>query len=813
MKNYLALHIDFDFLVGTVCADENNLSYPIKNGNDEFLWFYFYNDPYSNIVSFGKENQRHCSEGKTNYYGNFIELIENDTNTFSIGEYEYTIIELLRYSKIIDKLKNEFSTKTLESPDNIPTLLTFSLSIGELAKQKLVDYLKRQGFNIVSYTIPLAELSCYFALKNSNVNYANGNIVTFLEASNSNLHLLKLMFTADYFILDGKPETKQGLGIDPRKRALLKFVINKIGTMGILTEQEKETEYKIMEPKTDEWLNRLDMQTGNAPVDINESLSKMPNAKRRILIYKDRIAEFTNSDIKLMLDTYNDYVKRNISQDVSAIILLGNCFQNDIIKSKFQNLIPQDRLYVFANKDIQNVLSVYPKIDFKRYISEQGRIEAKAETDKQKKAEELAKAAAKAKAKKDAEDKAAADAQQEKDRQKAVQLYEQAVKLDKEESLDDALVKIKDAINCDSERREYHLFRDSLNAKIKERNDKTEKFNSWHKDAENYEQSGNLKAALEAYKEAQAIFDSDYLRKKIVQLKKDIEKQANEIKINSFIDIAITLSDKGKFEDAINNINKALEIDPANKTAKETLQNIYTQQHNFEVDNKYKKTVNQADTFFNEQSFDEAIAKYNDALKIKPDEKYCQAQIAKIKDLIRKQENREKAEQIIAEADRLFADGNWGSAKSKYEEAENICPQQKDLQNKVKQCDDKIKAKENKFGELVFEATIAEKKGKFSDALNLLEQALKIKYNDEIKSKIKKLNFKIEFTKEEVNIGNNDFPHQKTSKVENDDFLNLKTSKVENDDFLNLKTGKVENDGDDDFLNVKKKDKNDFSNW
>ncbi|MDR2651037.1 MAG: hypothetical protein LBC68_01805, partial [Prevotellaceae bacterium] len=480
MKNYLALHIDIDFLVSTVCADENNLSYPIKNGNDEFLWLYFYNDPYSNIVSFGKENQKHCSEGKTNYYGNFIELIENDNNTFLIGEYEYPIIELLRYSKIIEKLKNEFLARTLESQDNIPTLLTFSLSIGELAKQKLVDYLRKQGFNIVSYTIPLAELSCYYALKNSNVNYANGNIVILLEASNANLHLSKLMFTADYFLLDGKPETKQGLGIDPRKRALLKFVVNKIGTMGILTEQEKEIEYKIMEPKTDEWLNRLDMQTNNnAHVDIVESLSKMPTSKRRVLIYKDRIAEFTSSDIKVILDIYNDFVSRNISQDVSTIILLGNCFQNDIIKTKFQNLISQDRLYVFANKDIQNILSVYPKIDFRRYINEEERIKAKAIAEENIKAEQRD---LENKIRKEQELEAQrieAEKIAEENRKKAAKCYEQAVDLDKEGKLQDALANIKTATGLDKTNREYKQFHSELVEKIEKLNTKNELYKSY----------------------------------------------------------------------------------------------------------------------------------------------------------------------------------------------------------------------------------------------------------------------------------------------------------------------------------------------
>lgn len=626
--NYLALHIDTDFLVGTICADEGNFFYPIINGNDECFWLYFYNDPYSGNISFGKDNQRHCNKGETNYIGNFIELIENENNTFQVGAYEYPIIELLRYSKILDILKTNFITQTYESQENIPTLLTFSLSIKDLAKKTIVDFLKKQGFDIISYTIPLSELACKYSIMNNRINFANGNIVTFLEATNTNLHLVKLIFTTDYFLSDGDSESNQGLGIDPRRRAILKFVVNKIGTMGHLSSEQKEIEYKLLEPKTIDWLNDLDMQTNNAPFPIIESLSKMPNHKKRVLVYKDKLSEFTQSDIKLIVDTYKDFVNRNISQDVSSIVLLGSLFQNEIIQNKFQSLIPNDRLFVYSNRDIQNILSIYPKIDFNRYTSEQGRIEAKAIADKQRKAEELAKEIAKAKVEKDAKDKAEAEAKKDIEKQKGRILYDQALALEKEERLEEALLNIKDAILLDPERIEYSRFRDHLNVKTKELNVKTEKYKSWYKDAECYEQSGELDLALKAYKNAQEIFDLAELRKKIVKLERDIEKQ--QVLIVQLVSEASTLVQNKKFDTAKDKIDAILAIDSSNAEAQklqtkidETLQ---------EIENHYKALIKEADISLRELRFEPAIKKYYEALRIKPNDDYCLGQLKVVAD-------------------------------------------------------------------------------------------------------------------------------------------------------------------------------------
>lgn len=624
--DYLAIHIDVDFLVGTICTDENCHLYPIKDESDDFLWLYFYNDPYQNIVSFGKENQKHYGNGEINYYGGFIELIEDVNNTFSIGEYQYPIIELLRYSKLLDKLKRTYAEKMHSSTENIPTLVTFSLSVNALARQKLVEYFELQGFNILSYTIPLSELACFYVKNNNNVNICDGNIVAFLEASNSDLHLMKLMYSENYFLLDGEPETKQGLGIDPRKRALLKYVVNKIGTMGMLKEQEKEVEYKILEPKADEWLHKMDLQSNNCPVDVNEALSKMPNAKRRVLLYKDKIAEFTSSDIQLILDNYTDYVNRNVEQGVTAVILFGDCFQNDAIRIKIENLIGADKIYFYANKDIHDILAMYPKIDITRYACEESRIKERAKAEELKQAEQRALEDRKRKEQEAEAEKAVAELKAAENRKEAKKIFELAVKLEKDGKLQDALTNVMTAIEKDKENIEYKRLKSSISEKLNELKIQTDQYKLLLKKAEKSIQSKDYESALNIYEIAEELFDNAVNRKVILEVKEKIKQQNNlKERLKKLFDKAELLYTQSKLIEAKDVFSQILQIESKHKEAKARYREI--DKILKENEGQYKDFVLKADTNLKKLKYNAATSYYREALKIRPDDEYCLNQL------------------------------------------------------------------------------------------------------------------------------------------------------------------------------------------
>ena len=237
-----------------------------------------------------------------------------------------------------------------------------------------------------------------------------------------------------------------------------------------------------------------------------------------------------------------------------------------------------------------------------------------------------------------------------------------------------------------------------------------------------------------------------------------------------------------------------------------------------------------ADKYYNSANFPEAINQYKQALSVKSEDTYCFQQIEKIEDIIQQQkDNQEKCNKITIKADELFQSERWQEALAQYQLALNLCPQDKLLQAKINECNANIKEVEDKFTDLLMNATVSEKKGKLKDALEALEDAKRIRPdNEDIKRRIKNIKFSLEFDdgkcirdapqkpKKIETINDDDFfetnPINELPKnsVNEDDFLGIKKNnstsnkKNDEDDFF-IKKPKKAIDNDDDFLGTKRK--------
>jgi tetratricopeptide (TPR) repeat protein len=768
--SYLVLHIDLEFIVGTVCANDGT-SYPITNGKEDLLWLYFHNNPHQNRISFGKENRTHYNNNEINYYGRFFKLIENEQETFTIRGIQKKTIELLEYSDLLKTLKEKYESVTHENPVQIPILLTFSLSVSELAKQKTVEYLKTQGFQIKSYTIPLAELACYHPFSKKNFMPANGSVVLLLAATNTNLHLMKLVFSTNYFILDSEVKTYEGKGMDPRKRALVKFVVNEINnaTGALTTDREKEDECEKMESKAEEWLKQIGAQSSNRPFRIVESFSKMPNAKKEVFVRNNNIESDTGHYIQELMDIFDAYKSDNVRGDIAAIFLLGDCFQNSLVLDRFNKLIHREKLFVYANKDIHQILAVYPKIDINRYKDDENRINDIAIAKKKKKNE-------------------------------AIGFFNQAIELEKNGKLQEALAKVEEALKLDVTK-EFQIFKDTLKDRIEEiarvekqrKEEAQELFNQaieLEKKGQLQDARANAKRAIELYPENTA------LKKFLVTLENQIKEQDRKIE---------------QYKALLNNADKLLKDNnlvgalTEYKLAKNVINSDEIINKILEIEKKieFKQIRGKADKFFQERNLDEAEKSYREALKITPNDTYCLEQLSNIQTTIQQRKADEKdGLALIAAADDLFNEEKWQEAKEKYEEASKLIPKENGLSDKIQLCSDKLRECEDKIKDLLFEATVAEKKGKLKEALSLLEKAQEIKSDDsDLKKRIKIINFNLNF-------GTGAKPAPQKPKVEKkDDFLNKPTKKsCEDDDFLGVSKNKKANtetkNSDGDFLGI-----------
>ena len=96
---------------------------------EELFWLYFFNNPHQNSITFGKENKSHFNNSEVNYYGNFFKEIEQELTTFTLRGIEHPIIDLLQESGLIKNIQTQYQQITHIADGNIPTLVTFSLTI------------------------------------------------------------------------------------------------------------------------------------------------------------------------------------------------------------------------------------------------------------------------------------------------------------------------------------------------------------------------------------------------------------------------------------------------------------------------------------------------------------------------------------------------------------------------------------------------------------------------------------------------------------------------------------------------------------
>ncbi len=243
--------------------------------------------------------------------------------------------------------------------------------------------------------------------------------------------------------------------------------------------------------------------------------------------------------------------------------------------------------------------------------------------------------------------------------------------------------------------------------------------------------------------------------------KAEEEKKAKELEAN--YQAAIKAADaafKGaKYEEARTKYNEALGIKPKEKYPTDQLAAIdkklaelaaqaEAEKKAQELEASYQAAIKAADAAFKGAQYDEARTKYNEALAVKPKEKYPTDQLAaidkKLTELAAKAEADKKAKELdaaylaaIADADAAFRTEDFDNAKKKYNEALGLKPKEKypadqltaitkALADKAKKAEEerlaaerdaKFQALVDKAEELFGKEQYPESKAKFQEAL------------------------------------------------------------------------------------------------
>ncbi len=217
-----------------------------------------------------------------------------------------------------------------------------------------------------------------------------------------------------------------------------------------------------------------------------------------------------------------------------------------------------------------------------------------------------------------------------------------------------------------------------------------------------------------------------------------------------------------QWEEATARYNEALGHKPAEKYPKDQLAAIQREKDEAakraeeerlakELNDKYQAAIAAADAAFGGERWDDATARYNDAIGLKPAEKYPKDQLAAIQrkkdELAKKAEEERKQRELdekyqaaIASADEAFGKEDLSQAKAKYQEAATLKPQERYPKDRLAEVaareaelarlaeeERKKRELEERYASLISTADKAYDKESWSAALNDYKDALQLK--------------------------------------------------------------------------------------
>ncbi|NSW46386.1 MAG: carboxypeptidase regulatory-like domain-containing protein, partial [Bacteroidales bacterium] len=183
---------------------------------------------------------------------------------------------------------------------------------------------------------------------------------------------------------------------------------------------------------------------------------------------------------------------------------------------------------------------------------------------------------------------------------------------------------------------------------------------------------------------------TESMRKQIEQITSQIES----VKKQSYNQIVAKADEKFKnqaYEEAIELYEKAIDIDPYNDYPDKQImqcEKLIAQTRNNEAN--YNKYIAQGDNLFSKQDYKNAKTAYQNASNLKPTEQYPKTKIAEIDKILAESANQAKEEQYksaVAKGDAALSKQLFDEAKSAYNQALSIKPNETYPKTKLAEID------------------------------------------------------------------------------------------------------------------------------
>jgi len=202
--------------------------------------------------------------------------------------------------------------------------------------------------------------------------------------------------------------------------------------------------------------------------------------------------------------------------------------------------------------------------------------------------------------------------------------------------------------------------------------------------------------AVEKYQEALELRpEESYPKDQITEAERIIEElaaaMANQEQFNKIMAEADGFSDEEKFVEAIAKYEEALVVIPRNSEAESKLAKAQDALANIEENAakkaQYEKLITAADVAFTAENYEVAKTSYEEAADVLPDEAYPKTQIeacnGKLNALADAAEKKEAFDKLVADGDDAMTGTNYEDAVAKYQEALNLIPNEEPAVSKL----------------------------------------------------------------------------------------------------------------------------------
>lgn len=282
---------------------------------------------------------------------------------------------------------------------------------------------------------------------------------------------------------------------------------------------------------------------------------------------------------------------------------------------------------------------------------------------------------------------------------------------------------------------------DNTLQKIREENKKEEQFFEYIDNGDNFYSNNELEKALAEYNKALKIFPKDeYALGKKQEITTILKDEKDKLaSFNEMVALGDNLLKQEKYAEAVMQYESALKLYPNNSAAKSKYQDAKSKKEVYDLKvSEFERLCSQGQEFTLRKKYAEAIDAYEQALQIFPAKEISD----KVTELQAKKQVADNYDAKITEADALYEDRSYNEAKAAYQEALSVIPNDSYALGMISRVDEIVNSPEYRkiqsdkakidsdFANFISKGESAESAKNYELALSYYVNALELKPNN-----------------------------------------------------------------------------------